>query len=85
MKLKKVSRSLALSLFFLITFSLMASAQVTVSGKVVDDVTGETLPGVNIRVKDKMIGTITLVNGDFSISIDQAPPATLIFSYVGYQ
>ena len=84
MKLKRVSKSLALSLITLITCSLMANAQVTVSGKVVDDATGETLPGVHIRVKDKVAGAITTVNGDFSISINQTPPVTLIFSYVGY-
>ncbi len=85
MNLKRVLRSLALSLLTFMAFSLAVQAQITVAGKVVDDATGESLPGVNIRVKDKVIGTITTVDGDFSITINQAPPATLIFSYVGYK
>ncbi len=85
MNLKRVFRSLAFSLFTLATVTLMAQAQVTVSGKVVDAATGETLPGVNIRVKDKVVGTITNVDGEFSFTINQSPPVTLIFSYVGYK
>ena len=57
----------------------------TITGTVVDDATGETLPGASIRVKDKIIGTITTPNGDFSLTINQAPPLTLLISYVGYE
>ncbi|WP_421985891.1 TonB-dependent receptor [Roseivirga sp.] len=67
------------------TITLSAQTQVSVSGSVVDDATGESLPGVNIRVKDKVIGTITLPDGKFSLTVKDAPPITLIFSYVGYK
>lgn len=67
------------------TITLPAQTQVSVSGSVVDDATGETLPGVNIRVKGKVIGTITLPDGKFSLTVNGAPPITLIFSYVGYK
>lgn len=67
------------------TITLSAQTQISVSGSVVDDATGESLPGVNIRVKDKVIGTITLPDGKFSLTVNGAPPITLIFSYVGYK
>jgi len=67
------------------TITLSAQSQISVSGSVVDDATGETLPGVNIKVKDKVIGTITLPDGTFSLTVKDAPPITLIFSYVGYK
>ncbi|MFY0696329.1 MAG: TonB-dependent receptor [Balneola sp.] len=55
-----------------------------VSGQVLD-VDGEPLAGVNIRVKDKLIGTTTDGNGMFSLSIKQDPPLILVFSIVGFQ
>ena len=67
------------------SFVLFGQSTTTISGKVVDGATGKTLPGVNIIVKDKVVGTITTAQGDFSITVNQAPPVTLIFSYVGYQ
>lgn len=84
MNLKRIITCMSLVLLGMQTITFSAQAQVTVSGRVVDDATGETLPGVNIRVKGKVVGTITLPNGDFSISVNDAPPITLIFSYVGY-
>lgn len=51
----------------------------------VTDTDGEPLVGVNIRVKDRIIGTSTDFNGNFSISVAQDPPLTLIFSIVGFQ
>jgi len=54
----------------------------TVKGKVTDSSTGEALPGVSVKVKGSTIGTVTDLNGNFTI---QAPDnATLIFSYIGY-
>ena len=67
------------------SITLSAQAQTTITGKVFDNANGETLPGVNIRVKDKVVGTISQPNGDFNLTVNQASPLTLIFSYVGYQ
>ncbi len=44
--------------------------------------TGETLPGVSIKVKGTDKGVMTDVNGKYSISVPEN--ATLIFSYIGY-
>ena len=59
-------------------------AQTTISGTVTDAGTKETLVGVNILVKGKVIGTITDLSGKFTLNVNQDPPFTLIFSMVGY-
>jgi TonB-linked SusC/RagA family outer membrane protein len=56
--------------------------QVEVSGTVTD-AEGTTLPGVNIVEKGTDNGTITDVDGRYSIMV-AGPEATLVFSYVGY-
>ncbi len=60
-------------------------AQTTISGKVTDGVSGEPLAGVNIVVKGRVIGTITDVNGAYSLKVNEAPPLTLNFSFVGFR
>lgn len=54
----------------------------TVTGKVtaVDD--GSALPGVNVVVKGTANGTVTDVNGDYTIAFSESNP-TLVFSFVG--
>ncbi len=53
----------------------------SVSGKIVDSL-GEALPGVTVVVKGTTIGTITDVNGNYTLSNVPAD-ATLVFSFVG--
>ena len=52
----------------LCTFSLVSYAQQAVTGKVTDD-NGEGLPGVTIRVQGSSVGTVTDVDGNFSLSV----------------
>lgn len=58
--------------------------QFTVSGQVTDASSGETLPGVNVRVKGTTIGTATNAQGQYQLNAPSAAD-TLIFSFVGYQ
>jgi TonB-linked SusC/RagA family outer membrane protein len=53
-----------------------------VTGTVTDANTGEPLPGVSIQVKGKTTGTVTDINGKFTLNITSKD--VLIFSYVGY-
>ncbi len=39
---------------------------------------------VNVSIKGLPGGTVTDANGDFTISVNQTPPITLIFSSIGY-
>ncbi len=55
-----------------------------VAGRVIDS-SGEPLAGVNIRVKDKLIGTTSNPDGTFTLRVSQNPPLTLVFSIVGFQ
>jgi len=55
----------------------------TVKGLITDAATGEGIPGVNVEVKGTDIGTISDMDGKYSLDIDD-PNSTLIFSYIGY-
>lgn len=72
---------------FLVCFFFMFAAQAfaqqkTISGKVTDNL-NEGVPGVNVQVKGTTTGTITDLNGDFSISAP-TPQSVLVFSFIGY-
>jgi iron complex outermembrane receptor protein len=67
------------------TFGSAAYAQTTVSGKVSDPSRSETLAGVNIVVKGRVVGTVTDVNGKFNLKVNDNPPLTLVISLVGYK
>ena len=53
-----------------------------VSGKVMDS-QGHPIPGTNVVVKGSTIGTITDMNGYFSLALPSGAN-TLMFSYIGY-
>lgn len=69
-------------LFVLLTVlaGTMQAQEVAIKG-VVTDVNQEPLPGVNVRVKGSTIGTITDIDGNFSMNGPRR--ATLIISFVG--
>ena len=50
---------------------------------IVTDVDGDLLPGVNVVIKGTAYGTVTDVNGTYSLSVPDEN-ATLLFSFVGY-
>ena len=54
----------------------------TVSGEVIDQQTEEPLPGVNVVEKGTTNGTVTNINGEYTLNISDN--ATLVFSSVGY-
>ena len=61
------------------------SAQVTLTGTVVDADDGLGLPGANIVVEDAVTGgAITDAQGAFRVDVDRLP-ATLIVSHIGYE
>ncbi len=69
---------------FLIQFSLIAQENATITGQVTDADNDEPLIGVNILVKDKVIGTVTNTDGNFSLTVNESLPITLVVSSVGY-
>lgn len=61
----------------------LAMAQVQVSGRVLSGEDQSPIPGVNILVKGSTNGTITDVNGDYSITVSNRTDI-LVFSFVGF-
>ena len=62
--------------------SIGAFAQVKVTGKVLD-AQGLALPGVSIVVKGTTTGTVSAVQGDYTLNVP-SKTSTLVFSYIGY-
>ena len=61
-------------------FALDVSAQTTIRGHVIDD-TGEGVIGATVTVKGTQGGTVTDIDGNFSINCQ--PGAMLVVSYIG--
>lgn len=56
--------------------------EVTVTGKVTDE-EGIPLPGVNIMIKGTTVGTISNLDGEYSLTIDDPSTTVLVYSFVG--
>ena len=74
-----------LPLLFLVLGSANLMAQATSVAGTIKDATGEALAGVNIVVKGRVIGTITDTKGQYNLKVNQAPPLTLVFSFIGFK
>ncbi len=64
--------------------SLQLSAQTIIFGSIKDKEHNKPLFGANISIKDKLIGTISDLEGKFKLSTQLDPPFTLVISSVGY-
>ncbi|MGA2822950.1 MAG: TonB-dependent receptor [Bacteroidales bacterium] len=73
-------------LFIFLAFasaSVAYAQEITVTGKVKDAADGSSIPGAAIVVKSTTIGTVTDIDGNYTIKVQ--PGAILVFSYMGYQ
>ncbi|MCB0492819.1 MAG: TonB-dependent receptor [Cyclobacteriaceae bacterium] len=70
--------------FFFLVLSISSFAQTQISGVIKDD-NGEPLTGVNIVIKGRVIGTITDLNGNFNLSVNENPPMTMVVSFIGFR
>lgn len=68
---------------FLVMGSAPGLLAQTISGSVTSDVDGGGLPGTNVVIKGTTIGTVTDVEGDYSINVPNAAD-TLVFSSIGF-
>lgn len=64
---------------------IQLNAQTQILGKVVDGETDEPLIGLSVMLKGSNIGTVTDLEGNYSLSIEEQGKQILVFSYVGYQ
>ena len=68
---------------FLLSLSIAVTAQILVQGTVTES-SGEALIGVSIKVKGLSKGTVTDMNGKFSLTVP-GTYSVLSFSYIGYE
>lgn len=73
-----------LLLFCLFSFGLTAQAQEKKISGVIKDETGQPLPGVNIKIKNTNVGTITNFDGEFTL-LNVTPENVLVFSFMGFE
>lgn len=75
-----------LILFLILISIVQLNAQTgTISGKIIDKKTGETLPGVNIILKGTYYGAATDINGKFTIPAINPGTYTIEISLIGYK
>ena len=88
MNLKKKQKTLRSFLWlFLVNLLFPVSAlyaQQTITGKVSEASSGETLIGATVVIKGTTNGTVTNVDGNYSLNVPRLQD-TLVFSFVGYQ
>ena len=78
-----MNKKLLLILFVILMFPLGLLAQnITVTGKVISSDDGLGLPGVTVTIKGASGGTVTDIDGHYSIGVDSK--GTLVFSFVGF-
>jgi len=73
-------------LFVLLAMAFTAEAQqgrIRVTGKISDGANGEALPGASIIVKGTTTGTISELNGEYSIMVPGGE-SVLVFSFLGF-
>ncbi len=56
--------------------------QNAITGKITSAVDGAPLPGVNVSVKGTTVGTVSDIDGNYSLDADAT--STLVFSFMGY-
>ena len=72
-----------LFILFVSTSQVLPNNGITVKGAVVDNVFNETIPGVNIMIKGTSIGTVTNIDGEYTIEVP-SKESVLVFSFTGY-
>lgn len=81
-----MKKNYAITLLFLLGFlaSIPLYAQQTVKGKVTAQEDGMPLPGVSIVVQGSSTGTVTDLDGNYTIAVTGAE-AVLVYSFIGYE
>lgn len=78
----RVFERIVLIVALLLTHHMVFAQSSKLTGTILDD-EGITVPGANIIVKGTSIGTVTDVNGNFSLEVPEGEE-TIIVSFIGY-
>lgn len=74
-----------LALFFVLYASLsFAQSKAVVSGMVTDE-EGSPLEIVNIHVEGQLVGTVSDLRGNYSLTVNSRDTVTIVYSMLGYQ
>lgn len=84
MKKKLIKATSLFALCLLLSISVFAQQQRTITGVIRDAESGEPLQGVTVRVKGMNTGTVTNDKGQFSLSVKKEGEMMLLVSSVGY-
>ncbi len=71
--------------FTALLLPFLAAAQFSLSGKITDLQTGETLPGASISIEKTLIKEVSDVNGNYRFKNLKNGTYDLVISYIGYQ
>ena len=69
---------------FIFQFSILQAVETIIVGEVVNEMTGEAIPNVNIHFRGTKIGTTSDESGSYALRVDMTGKAQLVFSAVGY-
>jgi TonB-linked SusC/RagA family outer membrane protein len=70
--------------FFLMGIFVVEAQMRTITGKVVSSEDNSPIPGASVAVKGTTIGTVTDLNGNYSLQVPQMT-RSLVFSFVGFR
>jgi len=79
-----MTKKLLIIFILLFCFNSIYAQNRVIKGKVTDEKDGTPLPGVSVSLKGSAIGTQSLADGTFSLSVP-ANGTTLVFRFVGYK
>ena len=72
-----------LGLLVCISATTWAQQQISVRGTVTDNY-GDPLPGVNIIIKGTTTGTVSDIDGNYSLEVNDAQNTILVFKFIGF-
>ncbi|MGQ1784753.1 SusC/RagA family TonB-linked outer membrane protein [Saccharicrinis sp. GN24d3] len=82
-QMRTKSRKLLLLLAFLITsLGTLLAQEKQITGVVTEKATAEPIPGVSVVVKGTTNGTITDIDGNYNLTVNQGD--VIVFSFIGY-
>src|SRR5687767_2956757 len=81
----KQSKLYLSALFTLLAYAGYSQQTGIVRGSIIDDGSGETLIGATAQIVGSTNGTVTDLDGNFSMSAIAPGKYTVQFSYIGYQ
>jgi TonB-linked SusC/RagA family outer membrane protein len=79
---KRVKYRISLIIMGMFLYFSTHAQSLNITGKITSAESGEPMPGVNVRVKGTTIGSVTGIDGNYSITAN--PGNILVFSFLGF-